>query len=343
MSIKISNLKNYFFNIILIWLVFLLYRKVPYYSSFLRQDTQTTIFYLALAYSILGFFYYFFVSNNRTHETKGAIIFNTLKRFFKDSYSYLKSIKKEIKNPIPKLEKREKVMILFVLVKIFFIPIMLNFFFQNFEIFKNQILNISNPLAILTINGFNLILFPFLLTSIFMIDTLWFSFGYVFEAGFFGNKIISVEPTLFGWLVALACYPPFNGIITQYTNWYANDYVLFPNEIITLVIRIMIVLLLLLYLGATLALGAKSSNLTNRGVVSRGPYAMIRHPAYLGKNLAWWLTIIPVISWPAVLSMAAWSFIYHLRSITEEKHLSQDPNYIEYCKKVRYRYIPGVY
>lgn len=176
-----------------------------------------------------------------------------------------------------------------------------------------------------------------------MIDTLWFAFGYAFESKILKNEIRSVEPTILGWFVALICYPPFNSFLTRYTNWYANESVIFFSNEITFFARIVIILLLAIYVGATLALGAKSSNLTNRGIVSKGPYAVIRHPAYLSKNLIWWLTIIPIASWPAVFGMAAWSFIYHLRTITEERHLSQDPDYIEYKKQVRYRYIPFVY
>ena len=40
------------------------------------------------------------------------------------------------------------------------------------------------------------------------------------------------------------------------------------------------------YALASIALNFKSSNLTNRGIVARGPYAIVRHPAYITKNLA---------------------------------------------------------
>jgi protein-S-isoprenylcysteine O-methyltransferase Ste14 len=152
-----------------------------------------------------------------------------------------------------------------------------------------------------------------------------------------------VEPTILGWAVALICYPPFNGLLTKYMPWYANDYVIFFNNALTFIIRIIILLLLGIYLSATFALGTRCSNLTNRGIVSRGPYKFIRHPAYIGKNLAWWITIIPVMSVPAFLSMSMWSIVYHLRSITEERHLMKDPDYQLYAKIVKYRYIPGIY
>lgn len=320
----INRFKPYFLNLVLIWLVFLLYKTLPYYNSFIRQDTLKTLLYLCLAYTILAFFYYLLIPFNKIKETKGTSILKAIQHF-------------------PSLEKEEKTAVFFVIVKIFFLPIMLNFFFSNLNSFKLQLVNFSNPLSLLTINSFNLVIFPFLLTTIFLVDTLWFSFGYSFESKFFKNEIRSVEPTIIGWVVALACYPPFNTFVVKYTNWYANDYVLFSNNALTFLVRLAIILLLMIYVSATLALGTKCSNLTNRGIVSRGPYAVIRHPAYISKNLAWWLTIIPIASWPAIASMAAWSLIYHLRTITEEKHLSRDTEYIIYKNKVKYRYIPGVY
>ena len=114
--------------------------------------------------------------------------------------------------------------------------------------------------------------------------------------------------------------------------------------------RLAVLALFAIYVSATVALGAKCSNLTNRGIVSRGPYAIVRHPAYIAKNLAWWVTVIPVlhITNPAhaagiVMSMGAWTLIYFLRAITEERHLLADPEYQEYAKKVKYRFIPHVF
>ncbi len=46
---------------------------------------------------------------------------------------------------------------------------------------------------------------------------------------------------------------------------------------------------------ASIALGFKASNLTNRGIVTHGPYAFVRHPGYAAKNFAWWLGALPVL------------------------------------------------
>ncbi len=326
---EVKRFKGFFFNLIILWSVFLFYKTFSYYQNFLARETYAVIFYLCISYTLIGFVYYFFISFEKIKITKGELIFSFFFKIFRLKF-------KEI-------TRQEKVALLFVLVKIFFLPIMLNFSIQNFHSFISQIANLKYFSQLLTIKNFNLVLFPFFLTTIFLIDTLWFAFGYITEAGFLKNKIISVEPTIFGWAVALACYPPFNSFLVKYINWYANDYAIFSSETITFFIRLTIIFFLLIYVFATLSLGTRCSNLTNRGIVTKFPYSIIRHPAYISKNLAWWLTIIPVFSLPAVLSMSAWSFIYHLRSITEEKHLSKDTNYIEYKNKVKWRYVPGVY
>jgi protein-S-isoprenylcysteine O-methyltransferase Ste14 len=341
MNLNFKKLKPYLLNVILIWLVILFYTLNPYYKEFLKSETQATLIYLGLAYTLLGLIYYLFISKNQLQETKGTLVFGAFKKIFKSSYFYFSKPKDKIKTQ--KIDNHEKIVLLFLLVKIFFLPIMLNFFFSNYYAIKNQFPNILSSTHLFTITGFNNIIFPFLLTLIFLIDTLWFSFGYTIETKSLKNTIRSVEPTIFGWMVALACYPPFNGIFTKYINWYANDYISIQNIHLTFILRIIIIALLAIYVGATLALGAKCSNLTNRGIVTKGPYSIVRHPAYISKNLAWWITIMPVLSIPAILSMATWSLIYHLRAVTEERHLIKDPDYVEYCKKVKYRYIPKIY
>lgn len=324
----VKRFKGYYLNLILIWLVFIFYKSFSYYQNFLRQESYTILFYLALAYTTIGFSYYLFAPSEKIKTTKGQLIFSLLSKTFKLKFK--------------KITKQEKVALLFVVVKIFFLPIMINFVFNNFYSVKGNLANISIS-YISSINGFNTLFFPFALSLIFLIDTLWFSFGYAFEAGFLKNKIRSVEPTILGWVVALICYPPFNTFATKYLNWFAHNYQAPPSSIITMIAKMIIIFLLLIYVSATLALGTRCSNLTNRGIVSRGPYSIIRHPAYISKSLVWWISIIPVISIPAIVSMSAWSFIYHLRTVTEERHLSKDPDYIEYKHKVKWRYIPGVY
>ena len=216
---------------------------------------------------------------------------------------------------------------------------MINFFLNNYFSLRTYSLeNIAISQAY-----FLRTFYPMALTALFLTDTLWFAFGYALEADFLKNKVRSVEPTFFGWFVALICYPPFNSLVNDYMRWYPNDYIELANPYSTIILRVSILILIGIYVWATLALGTKCSNLTNRGIVSRGPYAFIRHPAYVCKNLAWWLTIIPIMSIPAFFSMLARSVIYYFRALTEERHLIADPDYQAYCRKVRYKFIPYIW
>ncbi|MFH0876389.1 MAG: methyltransferase [archaeon] len=111
---------------------------------------------------------------------------------------------------------------------------------------------------------------------------------------------------------------------------------------LTFFVRTIIFLLLLVYLWATLSLGTKSSNLTNRGIVDKGAYKYIRHPAYISKNAAWWLMAIPIMNAQLFFGLLLLSIIYFMRAITEERHLIADDDYKKYCKKTKYRFIPYV-
>ena len=167
--------------------------------------------------------------------------------------------------------------------------------------------------------------------------------GYAFEGKRLNNVVKSVEPTLLGWIVTLICYPPFNALIGNYIPWGANDYATLSTPTLTALLRGTSLFLLIIYLWASIALGTKASNLTNRGIVTKFPYSVIRHPAYTGKVLMWWLTLLPFITVPFFFGMLFWTIIYYLRAITEERHLSQDQEYLRYKQKVKYRFIPGVW
>lgn len=331
------NLKHYISNALLLWAVIALYKYSSYYSNFLRQETQQAFLYLGLAYTIGGLAVHLALPARKIGRNKGTVVLGLVKKIV--GFSLIKLFRGSCSL---KLESYEKTTVLFLAVKIFFTPLMINFAFDNYFVILNQATTIIHQGGIFSIAGFNNIIFPIILTGVFLLDTLYFSFGYIFDAGFLKNTIRSVDPTIFGWAVALVCYPPFNSFYGKYVTWYANDYVQFGSETATFLMRIIISLFLLGYLSATLALGTKCSNLTNRGIVTTGPYALIRHPAYICKNIAWWITILPVMGVGAFLSMLSWSVIYFFRAVTEERHLRKDPDYQEYCRKVKHRFIPGI-
>jgi len=244
-----------------------------------------------------------------------------------------------------------------LLLKFFFAPLMINWCLAHVGDMSNSISqaidgwNDGQRGRILFDNS----LFWACFQAILFIDTLLFTVGYIVEIPALRNRIRSVDPTFFGWFVCLACYPPFNGFTGEIFKWQSTDFPRFEPDAIHFAANIALLVLMAIYSWASVALGFKASNLTNRGIVDRFPYSVVRHPAYAAKNLAWWIGALPTlfVLWSpdnmrgllyALLSLAGWSLIYALRAITEERHLLFiDNGYAEYMARVRWRFIPGVF
>ncbi len=206
--------------------------------------------------------------------------------------------------------------------------------------------------------------FLLFVSSIFLLDSILFFTGYTTEAGFMRNRLRYAETNPFRILVCIACYAPFNmATISILGPSNYGGHILFQGNLdhpVTWILRGLAVLSLLGLICSSLFLFTKASNLTNRGIVKTGPYALVRHPGYIAKNVFWMTTIIPVLfantqsldfSWgahaiicvKALFGMLVWGSIYFLRAITEEQFLGKDPEYREYCRKVKYRFIPWLY
>lgn len=195
--------------------------------------------------------------------------------------------------------------------------------------------------------------FILILQIILLADVIPFTVGYLIELPRLRNQIRSVDPTLLGWTAALLCYAPFNAVLGMFLGSPGEDFPQFDNTAVHITLGSLLLGLMAIYASASVALGFKASNLTHRGVVSRGPYRFIRHPAYTCKNMAWWIGSIPIVlaafsqsalaGMTALASVIGWTLLYVLRAVTEEDHLrSVDGEYAVYASRVRYRFIPGV-
>jgi len=340
---KINILNNYICDLIIIWIFFFTYTISKYYSNFLLENTQKGLLLIAIIFSLIAIPVAIY-QQKRNKQSKSYQIIHFFFRFLKYNFLYFGRKEKNKKYRFT-LSETKKNTLLFFCVKLFYIPLMLQFSILNILNLKNQIYSFNINDVDFVLNLFSYYLFPIILTSLFLIDTLFFLFGYLFDADYLKNSVKSVDKSFLGWACALICYPPFNGYLGDFTTWYANDMAYFYNDTLTFILRIIICLLLIIYVLASVSLGTKCSNLTNRGIVDRGVYRFVRHPAYISKNLIWWITLFPMISFypAAILSMLFWSFIYFLRAITEENHLLQDEDYKKYCQKVKYRFIPYVF
>lgn len=182
-----------------------------------------------------------------------------------------------------------------------------------------------------------------LISFMFVIDVAFATVGYLLTMRCLDAHIRSANPYCAGWTAALICYPPFvlmgdNGPLdyhpgtSDWTMWLAG----YPA--IAAALGVVLVALTAVYAWATVAFGLRFSNLTHRGILTHGPYAFSRHPAYLSKNLFWWLSTIPILSttgsWADAARntalMAAVAGVYYWRAKTEERHLGADPAYQAY-------------
>jgi protein-S-isoprenylcysteine O-methyltransferase Ste14 len=244
-----------------------------------------------------------------------------------------------------------------LLLKFFFAPLMINWCLIHIANLSGSLLQLFAGFE----NGltgralFDTSLFWAAFQMILFVDTLLFTIGYIIELPSLGNRIRSVDPTFFGWFICLACYPPFNDMTMRFLQWQSSDFPYFENDLVHLTINIALLVALGIFSWASVALGFKASNLTNRGIVTHGPYAFVRHPAYAAKNFAWWLGALPMIvmmvgaaNWKglaySLIAVFGWTAIYALRALTEERHLRMaDNGYAQYAQTVRWRFLPTIW
>ncbi|MFZ1985246.1 MAG: hypothetical protein WAU91_12590 [Desulfatitalea sp.] len=265
-----------------------------------------------------------------------------------------------LKRRRPRFDETDKKAARALLVKLFFTPLMTVFFTDQFPHLANNIGFVLGGLPAAIAGGayshakLNGDLFNIAIAFIFSIDVALAWCGYVISSRWVDNQTITAEPTMLGWLVCIACYPPFQRFLGLYYSAPGERAVLqFSNQWLISLFTVMMVLSYLVYMSATLWFGVRFSNLTNRGIIRKGPYALVRHPAYASKNFAWWCVMFPAVVYNAVhtglqtailqiLGLIFMTWFYYLRAITEERHLGMDPCYQAYCQQVRYRFIPGV-
>jgi isoprenylcysteine carboxyl methyltransferase (ICMT) family protein YpbQ len=219
------------------------------------------------------------------------------------------------------------------LVKGFFLPLMFTYFCGDL----NRMLHYE-PSAILA--GFRGV-YEFLYFSLYFIDVALVSMTYLMSLKLTDTHIRSTEPSMLGWATAIICYQPFWSHISNdyiqyervpWTGWLA------PMPGLYALWGSLILLLVVVYVWATVSFGARFSNLTHRGIITNGPYRYTKHPAYIAKNLSWWMLSMPFMiiddgpaSLRRCLLLGLLNTIYYLRAKTEERHLALDPVYAEYA------------
>jgi len=183
-----------------------------------------------------------------------------------------------------------------------------------------------------------------MISLMFLVDVQFATIGYLLTCKPLDAHIRTANPHVAGWVAALICYPPFilmnqGGPLDYHIGTKDWAYWFAGQSALLWLWGGLLVLLTGIYAWATVAFGLRFSNLTHRGVMTHGPYAFSKHPAYLSKNLYWWLATLPflvttdsiadMIRNSAILALV--SGIYYWRARTEERHLMSDPAYAEYA------------
>jgi len=216
-----------------------------------------------------------------------------------------------------------------ILVKAFFFPLMVTFlagWWNNLHQARGNFTWFFLPLAIL-----------------YFIDTAFGVVGYGIAPKRIDADIRSSNPYWDAWLAALICYPPFwlwfSGLGIQYRSSLDWTHYFPPHSATAYLWGGAMLVLTGIYAWATVVFGPRFSNLTNRGIITSGPYRFLRHPAYFCKNLSWWMSAMPFMptgGWKIAviqsLSLLTINSIYWSRAITEERHLMKDSTYRRFLR-----------
>ena len=238
----------------------------------------------------------------------------------------------------PWISAEHKTLILGWLVKAFFLPLM----------YGGLVLTISELLELGVLPNPNNWVKWFALVGL-SIDLVVATTGYLSTSRIFNAEIRSVDETLAGWASCLVCYAPFiyyvHIVTAQRDAIVWNDW-LQPEQPLYWIWASLLVCSWGVYWLSSIALGLRFSNLTYRGLVERGPYKYLKHPAYVSKNIYWWLYTVPLVGVHSATDvaanlggMSALSLIYYFRAKTEERHLMRYAEYAEYAARIEQRSI----
>ena len=221
-------------------------------------------------------------------------------------------------------------------IKAFFLPLMTVFLFANIQWMSDNDVSLAlSPDA-----------FGWWLRLAFTIDLAYATIGYILTLRMLDTHVRSANPLLLGWVVAIICYPPFWPLLEgQYLNFAGPESWetwLAGSPLLHGLWGAGLLALIFFYAWSSVAFGLRFSNLTHRGIITDGPYALTKHPAYISKNLFWWLSAMPFVTsngWEfaikGCLLLGVVNAIYLVRARTEERHLSQDLVYVAYAAWIR--------
>ena len=160
------------------------------------------------------------------------------------------------------------------------------------------------------------------------------------------SAVKNIDFTIAGWVTTAVCYGPLLGDPLHHTIPSAHG--LDPTYISDFWMWFVLsveMLLNLLYMLSIFNLGLMFGVLVDKGVRTRGFYAVIRHPNYTLEALMFVVMGLTALSDPVQwFAISIFLLKYWLRSEREDQFMScSNPEYVRYKTQTPWKFIPGLY
>ena len=238
-------------------------------------------------------------------------------------------------------KKSYKRIYLMAIIRIHYIPIMFEQVYNGLNGFTGYLQNANFQWSIAST--------VMVATSLaWAIDANNGALGYFWESWFTRSRFRQIDMNPLHWFVILICYMPFIGYAVQFVPFPslpANSEPLIGGGSANFAIEIVLLIFLVLYVLSGSALNFSTSNLCYKKIQTKGPYAIVRHPATTFKLLFFFGAFFryrAAYTIAGLLSYLIWMVVYICRALVEESFLKKFPDYRNYMKKTRYRFIPRV-
>ncbi len=172
-----------------------------------------------------------------------------------------------------------------------------------------------------------------------------FGYGYSIISPIWNRHIRNLDFTIAGWVTNAVCYPLLGFVLV----WCAppligNEPTLTGGPWPLFVLSVEL-LLNILYTVALFNMGTKFGVMTDKGLVNRGFFGVVRHPSYtLEVGMFACLSLQGLsspLNWLAVVVFFV--IPYYLRSEREDHFMTvSNPDFSPYKQAVPYKYIPGL-
>jgi protein-S-isoprenylcysteine O-methyltransferase Ste14 len=328
-----AALRKYIFWGALIWALGWFYGIHPFY----QKAFPKTLFFIQSYFKLFlgGGFFYFLLAEKYRHSTQNILQDPSL-RFISLAKLFLKGRFHQAGRRL----YRGKFRHFFVsgLLRLHYMPLMVEGLYN----FNKQILyesDFSNPTFIIGL----------LTALVWAIDHNNAAMGYFWESDFTKTRFRQVDPFPLHYIITLSCYFPFNNFVNIFIKSPINpartDFLL-DSPWFQTGTELAILLFVACYALTGTTLAFSWSNLCYKQIQIRGFYAYVRHPGTffkLGFFLLMTFRFKSSFTAGTFLAYAAWTSIYIMRTLCEERFLKRFSEYREYMKQTRYRIIPGVF